>query len=138
MKGEVFLIQIFKSIILGIIEGITEWLPVSSTGHMILANSFMNNTSGFTAEDMYLYVIQFGAILAVVTMFFKKLNPFALSKTNEEKKDTWQMWFKVVVACIPAAVIGLLLDPIMEKFETPFVVAASSYMGNTRRQTMRR
>ena len=118
-------VEILKSVLLGIVEGITEWLPISSTGHMILVNSFMNNYSGFTASDLYIYVIQFGAILAVVTMFFKKLNPFALSKTPSEKKDTWNMWFKVIVACIPAVVFGLLLDPVMEKFETPFVVAAT-------------
>jgi len=119
------LIEIFKSVILGIVEGITEWLPISSTGHMILVNSFMNNDSGFTSSDLYLYVIQFGAILAVVTMFFKKLNPFSPSKTDAEKKSTWDMWFKVVAACVPAAVIGLLLDSLMENFETPFVVATT-------------
>lgn len=120
------LFEMLKSVLLGVVEGITEWLPISSTGHMILVNSFLNNyPPNFTASDLYLYVIQFGAILAVVTMFFKKLNPLSPSKTKEEKKDTWHMWFKVLVACIPAAVIGLLLDPIMEKFETPGVVAAT-------------
>ena len=109
-------------IILGIIEGVTEWLPISSTGHMILFNEFVKN-DGFTASDLYIYVIQLGAILAVVTMYFKKLNPFALSKTKQEKKDTWQMWFKVIVAVLPAAVIGLLFDKYMEKIETWYVVA---------------
>ena len=109
-------------IILGIIEGITEWLPISSTGHMILFNEFVKN-DGFTASDLYIYVIQLGAILAVVTMYFKKLNPFALSKTKQEKTDTWQMWFKVIVAVLPAAVIGLLFDEYMEKIETWYVVA---------------
>lgn len=117
--------EIIKSIILGIIEGITEWLPISSTGHMILVNSFMNNSQSFLSSDMYIYVIQLGAILAVVTMFFKKLNPFALSKTKEEKKSTWEMWFKVIIGCIPAALIGLLFDSFMEKFETPYVVAST-------------
>lgn len=118
------IIEILISVFLGIVEGITEWLPISSTGHMILVNSFLDNKDSFTSSDLYIYVIQFGAILAVVTMYFKKLNPFALSKTTEEKKDTWNMWFKVIVACLPAAVFGLLLDDYMDKFETPFLVAA--------------
>lgn len=121
-------IDIIKSIILGIVEGITEWLPVSSTGHLILVKELMSG-SGFAADpsffDLYLYVIQFGAILAVVTLFFKKLNPFALSKTKQEKQDTWQMWFKVIAACIPAAVIGLLLDDYMEMIENWMVVSAT-------------
>lgn len=118
-------IEIIKSIILGIVEGITEWLPVSSTGHMILVNEFINNEGTFTSSDLYLYVIQFGAILAVVTTFFGKLNPFAPSKTKQEKADTWQMWFKVIVACIPAAVIGLALDRFMESWECWEVVSAA-------------
>ncbi|MBS7297565.1 MAG: undecaprenyl-diphosphate phosphatase [Eubacteriales bacterium] len=118
------IIDMIKSLVLGIVEGITEWLPISSTGHMILVNSFIRNTDSFTASDLYLYVIQLGAILAVVTLYFKKLNPFAPSKTAEEKADTWGMWFKVIVACLPAAVIGLLLDPVMERIENPWVVAS--------------
>lgn len=118
------IIEMLRSFFLGIIEGITEWLPISSTGHMILANSFMNNNGSFTSSDLFIYVIQFGAILAVVTMFFKKLNPFSPSKTVNEKKLTWNMWFKVIVACVPAAVIGLLLDSYMEKFENPYIISA--------------
>jgi len=117
------LIESFRALILGIIEGITEWLPISSTGHMILANSFMNNSESFTSNELFIYVIQFGAILAVVTMYFKKLNPFSPSKNSHEKKSTWNMWFKVIIACLPAAVIGLLLDPIMEKFEEPYLIS---------------
>ena len=116
--------EMIKSIILGIVEGITEWLPISSTGHMILVNEFIRNHNGFTASDLYLYVIQLGAILAVVTLYFKTLNPFSPSKTKMEKADTWSMWFKVVVACLPAAVIGLLLDSVMEHFENWQVVSA--------------
>ena len=112
-----------KVFILGVVEGITEWLPISSTGHMILVNEFIGN-SGFTSSDLFLYVIQLGAILAVVTLYFKKLNPFALSKTKEEKNATWQMWFKVILACIPAAVIGLLLNDYMEQFENWYVVSS--------------
>lgn len=114
--------EILKSIFLGIVEGITEWLPISSTGHMILVNEFIENT-GFTSSDLYLYVIQLGAIMAVVTLYFNKLNPFAPSKSLQEKKDTWQMWFKVVAACLPAAVIGLLLNDYMEHFENWLVVS---------------
>lgn len=118
------MLDILKSIILGIVEGITEWLPISSTGHMILVNEFMNTSNGFFGSQLYLYVMQLGAILAIATLYFKKLNPFALSKTTEEKKDTWQMWFKVIVACIPAAVFGLLLNDFMDKFSTSVVVSA--------------
>ena len=118
-------IEIIKSIILGVVEGITEWLPISSTGHMILVNELIRNTKeNFTASDLYLYVIQLGAILAVVTLYFHKLNPFSPKKSKEEKHDTWQMWFKVIVACIPAAVIGLLLNDYMEHFENWEVVSA--------------
>ena len=90
---------------------------------MILVNEFLGNT-GFTSSDLYLYVIQLGAILAVVTLYFKKLNPFSPSKTVQEKCDTWQMWFKVIAACLPAAVIGLLLNDFMEHFENWQVVSA--------------
>jgi len=116
-------ILILQAIILGVVEGITEWLPISSTGHMILVNEFLNNKDSFTSSDLFLYVIQLGAILAVVTLYFKKLNPFSPSKTHDEKNDTWQMWFKVIIACIPAAVIGLLLDNFMEHFENWLVVS---------------
>ena len=118
------LFEIVKTLILGIVEGITEWLPVSSTGHMILVNEFIGN-KGFTSDDLFLYVIQLGAILAVVTLYFNKLNPFSAKKTAIEKKDTWQMWFKVIVACLPAAVIGLLLNDYMENFENWIVVSAT-------------
>ena len=119
------IIEMLKSVFLGIIEGITEWLPISSTGHLILFNEFMNNEGSFLSSDLYIYVIQLGAILAVATHFFSKLNPFAPSKSVQEKKDTWQMWFKVIVACIPAAVFGLLLNDYMENFENWQVVSAT-------------
>lgn len=117
------IIEIIRAFILGIVEGITEWLPISSTGHMILVNSFIKNKESFTSNELFIYVIQFGAILAVVTMFFKKLNPFSPSKSIEEKKNTWDMWFKVIIACLPAAIIGLLLDSYMEKFESPVLIS---------------
>ncbi|MBQ6558799.1 MAG: undecaprenyl-diphosphate phosphatase [Clostridia bacterium] len=119
-----FIFEFIKSIILGIVEGITEWLPISSTGHLILMNGVMNNYDTFTSSDLFLYVIQLGAILAVVTLYFHKLNPFSPTKTKREKRDTWQMWFKVIVACVPAAVIGLILDDYMESIETWYVVGA--------------
>lgn len=118
------LIELLKSLLLGIVEGITEWLPISSTGHMILVNEFIGN-EGFTSSDLYLYVIQLGAILAVVTLYFHKLNPFSPKKTAAEKADTWQMWFKVIVACVPAGVIGLAFNDLMDKFENWYVVSAT-------------
>ena len=117
------IIEFLKSILLGFVEGITEWLPVSSTGHMILVNEFIGN-EGFTSSDLYLYVIQLGAILAVVTLYFKKLNPFSPSKSVVEKTNTWQMWCKVVAACVPAAIIGLALNDFMENFENWYVVSS--------------
>lgn len=116
--------DIIKAIIFGIIEGITEWLPISSTGHMILAEEFikLNVTPEFW--KMFLVVIQLGAILAVVLLYFRKLNPFALSKTSEEKKDTWILWFKVSVACVPAAIIGILFEDIIDRFlDNAWIVA---------------
>ncbi len=118
------LIELLKSLLLGIVEGITEWLPISSTGHMILVNEFIGN-DGFTASDLYIYVIQLGAILAVVTLYFHKLNPFSPKKTKAERADTWQMWFKVIVACVPAGVIGLALNDFMDHFENWYVVSAT-------------
>ena len=119
------IIDLIKTIFLGIVEGITEWLPISSTGHMILVNEFIGGNAGFFGEDLFLYGIQLGAILAIVTLYFKKLNPFALSKTKAEKNDTWQMWFKVIVACLPAAVIGLALNDFMDNFENWQVISAT-------------
>lgn len=116
--------DIIKAIIIGIIEGITEWLPISSTGHMILANEFMGiDEASFFSSQIFLYVIQLGAILAIATLYFKKLNPFAPSKTAKEKTDTWHMWFKVIVACVPAAVLGLLFNDAMDAISTPLVVS---------------
>ena len=119
-----FLIEILKSVFLGIIEGITEWLPISSTGHMILVNEFMGTSDDFFGSQIFLYVIQLGAILAIATLYFKKLNPFSPSKTAEERYDTWQMWFKVIIACIPAAVFGLLLNDFMDTISNALVVSS--------------
>lgn len=114
-------LDIIKAILFGIVEGITEWLPISSTGHMILLEEWLNVTNGVFAgnEDLwnfFLVAIQLGAIIAVVICFFNKLWPFGKEKTSEEKKATWQMWFKVIVACLPAAIIGLLFDDQIEKY----------------------
>lgn len=118
-------IEFLKALFLGIVEGITEWLPISSTGHMILVNEFIGGDAGFFGEDLFLYGIQLGAILAIVTLYFRKLNPFALSKSKAEKAETWQMWFKVIVACLPAAIIGLALNDFMDKFENWQVISAT-------------
>jgi len=106
-------IEILKAIILGIVEGITEWLPISSTGHMILVNQFLHQNMSEEFKKMFLVVIQFGAVLAVVVLFWNKLFPFSLKRKGNEpiiKKDIFVMWFKILIACIPAAVVGLLWD----------------------------
>ncbi len=116
------LIEILKAIIFGVVEGITEWLPVSSTGHLILLDEFLKLNVGngihsdFADEYMSMFevVIQLGAILAVVVMFFSKLNPFAPSKSEEEKRGTWTLWLKVVIASVPAALIGVVGDKLLE------------------------
>jgi len=103
-------IEIIKVIIIGIVEGITEWLPVSSTGHMILVEEFIKMDVTPAFKEMFLVVIQLGAIMAVVILFFHKLNPFSPDKSKEEKIDTMKIWLKVVIGVLPAAVLGLLLD----------------------------
>jgi len=119
-----YFFEILKTVIFGIIQGITEWLPISSTGHLILANQFLQLKQSAEFMNLFLVVIQFGSILAVVTLYFHKLNPFSPKKNEAEKKDTWTMWLKVIVAVLPAAVIGLFFDDIVEDFlSTPFVIA---------------
>ncbi len=108
------MIEFLKAILFGIVEGITEWLPVSSTGHLILLDEFVKLDVSAAFYDMFQVVIQLGAILAVIVLFFHKLNPFSPKKNAIRKKQTWQLWFKVIVAVIPSAVIGLLLDDWME------------------------
>ena len=120
------IIELIKTVILGIIEGLTEWLPISSTGHMILVDEFIQLDVSKQFKDMFLVVIQLGAILAVVVLNFEKLNPFSSWKTRAEKRATISLWCKVVLACIPAAVIGLLFNDFMEEhFMTAPVVAAT-------------
>lgn len=118
--------EIFKTIILGIVEGLTEWLPISSTGHMILVDEFIKLDVSKNFMDMFLVVIQLGAILAVVAMNFNRLNPFSPYKSRFERKETFQLWYKVILACIPAAVIGLAFNDFMEEnFMTAPVVAGA-------------
>ena len=118
-------IVILQVILLGIIEGITEWLPISSTGHMLLFDSFWplkNVTEDF--KSMYFVVIQLGAILAVVVLFWKKLFPFRFKEKPVVQKDIFSLWGKVLVACLPAAIIGIPLDDVLEKYlHTPLVVS---------------
>ena len=108
------MIEILKAILFGIVEGITEWLPVSSTGHIILLDEFIQLQATDAFKSMFDVVIQLGAILAVIVLFFHKLNPFALSKTKEQKKDTWTLWFKVCLAILPSGILGVLFDDWMD------------------------
>lgn len=110
-----FFHDLIRSIILGIVEGITEWLPISSTGHLIIIEELIGYISSDAFMEMFDVVIQLGAILAVVVIYFKKLNPFDREKTQVEKTNTINLWIKVIIACIPAAVIGLLLDNWLEE-----------------------
>lgn len=120
------LILILKTIILGIVEGITEWLPISSTGHLILVDEFINlNVSG-AFKEMFDVVIQLGAIMAVVVLYFHKLNPLSPKKNRKQKHETMVLWYKVILAVLPAAVIGILFDDaIHDRFFNPVVVAAT-------------
>ncbi len=118
------LLNLLKVLILGIIEGFTEWLPISSTGHLILVNEFVHLDVSTDFLNMFNVVIQLGAILAVVVLYFHKLNPFSPKKSSTEKSETWHLWFKVIVAVIPAGVIGILLDDYIEAHFQTFVVVA--------------
>lgn len=116
--------NILKVIFLGIVEGITEWLPISSTGHLILVDQFIKLDASSDFKEMFNVVIQLGAILAVVVLYFNKLNPFARNKSGIEKRETWSLWFKVVVACIPAVIFGFLFDDFLEEHFHKFVPVA--------------
>lgn len=119
-----FFFEVIKSIILGIVEGVTEWLPVSSTGHMILVDEFITLDVSPEFMEMFLFVIQLGAILAVPICFWNRINPFSKRKSEAEKKSTWKMWCKVVVGVIPAAVLGVLLDDFFEEHFYNWLVVA--------------
>lgn len=117
-------IEILKVIVLGLVEGFTEWLPISSTGHMILVDEIIHFNVSEAFREVFMVVIQLGAILAVVVLYFHKLNPFSSRKTESQNKATLRLWVKIVIACIPAAVIGLPFDNIMDKFTNGYVVSA--------------
>ena len=129
------IIELLKTVLLGIVQGITEWLPISSTGHMILVDAFLPLTV-YTDPivnkefvDMFMVVIQFGSILAVLLLYFNKLNPFSTSKSAEQKKGTWVLWSKVLVAAIPAAIVGLLFDDIIDALlYNPLTVAITLFV----------
>ena len=107
--------EILKAILFGIVEGITEWLPVSSTGHLILLNEFINLDVTESFQKMFDVVIQLGAIVAVIVLFFHKLNPFSPKKSPAKKRQTWDLWFKVIAAIIPSGVVGVLFDDWMDE-----------------------
>ena len=109
-----FIFEILKAVLFGIVEGITEWLPVSSTGHLILLNEFINLKVSNQFQSMFDVVIQLGAILAVIVIFFEKLNPFSPKKSPAKKKATWELWFKVCLAILPSGIVGVLFDDWMD------------------------
>ena len=108
------MLELLKAVLFGIVEGITEWLPVSSTGHLILLNEFVKLNVSEAFQSMFDVVIQLGAIVAVIVLFFHKLNPFSLKKSPAKKRKTWVLWFKVILAIIPSGVVGVLLDDWMD------------------------
>ncbi|MBE6924331.1 MAG: undecaprenyl-diphosphate phosphatase [Ruminococcaceae bacterium] len=118
------MIEILKAILFGIVEGITEWLPVSSTGHMILLDEFIKLDVTPEFYEMFQVVIQLGAIAAVLVLFFHKLNPFSPKKSKTKRRQTWDLWFKVCVAVLPSAVLGVLFDDWMDEHLYNFVVVA--------------
>lgn len=118
------MIEILKAVLFGIVEGITEWLPISSTGHMILLNEFVTLNVREDFWEMFLVVIQLGAILAVVLLFWNKIFPFRFKEKPVVRKDIFSLWFKILVACIPAAVVGLAFDDVLDAlFYNPWCVA---------------
>ena len=120
------ILDLLKSAFLGLVEGITEWLPISSTGHMILVEEFVKMDVSAEFWNMFLVVIQLGAILSVCVLYFHDLNPFSPSKGAEGRRSTWALWGKIILGCIPAAVIGLPLNDFMdEHFYNPYVVAVA-------------
>ena len=117
-------IEILKAIFLGIVEGITEWLPISSTGHMILVDEFIKLNVSAEFKEMFFVVIQLGAIAAVPVLFWNRLNPFSKKKSREERSATWNLWGKVIVGVLPAGIIGVLLDDIFDKYFYNYIVVS--------------
>ncbi len=118
------ILEFLKAVLFGIVEGVTEWLPISSTGHLILLNEFINLKMSDEFLKMFDVVIQLGAILAVIVLFFHKLNPFSPKKDARQKQRTWQLWAKVIVAILPSGIVGVLLDDWMEAHLHTAVVVA--------------
>lgn len=118
------ILEFLKALLFGIVEGVTEWLPISSTGHLILLNEFINLKMSDEFLKMFDVVIQLGAILAVIVLFFHKLNPFSPKKDVRQKQRTWQLWAKVIVAILPSGIVGVLLDDWMEAHLHTAVVVA--------------
>lgn len=117
-------VEVLKVLLFGIVEGYTEWLPISSTGHLILVENLVHLNQPEAFWNVFKVVIQLGAILAVVVLFWSKLWPFSKDKSREERNDTWILWFKIIVACIPAAVVGIPLDDVLDQYlSTPAVIA---------------
>lgn len=116
-------LEILKSAILGIVQGITEWLPISSTGHLILFNEFLKLDCSENFWELFEVIIQLGSILAVIVLYFNKLNPFSPNKNEVEKKDTWNMWFKVILGSIPVAIAGILLNDYLP--DHPVIIAVA-------------
>ena len=117
-------LEFLKAIFIGIVEGITEWLPISSTGHMILVDEFVKLNVSPAFKELFLVVIQLGAIAAVPVFFWNKLNPFSRKKSANERRLTWTLWFKVIVGVLPAAVIGILFDDLLDKYLYNYLVVA--------------
>ncbi len=117
-------LELMKAVLFGIVEGITEWLPISSTGHLILLEEFIHLDVSAAFYELYQVVIQLGAILAVIILFFHKLNPFSGKKDEIQKKNTWTLWFRVVVAVLPSAVLGLLFDDFLDAHLYHYIVVA--------------
>lgn len=119
-------IEILKAFFIGVIQGITEWLPISSTGHMILFDEFVKLNVSEEFMEMFRVVIQLGSILAVVVIYFGRLNPWNPKKTALEKRDTWQLWLKIVIAAIPAGIVGVLFDDLLDRYLYNYVVVAAT------------
>lgn len=117
-------IEILKAIFIGIVQGITEWLPVSSTGHMIIANEFIKLDVSEGCWNLFEVITQLGSILAVIIIFFDKLNPWSKNKTPELKRKTWSLWLKVIVAVLPAAVIGIIFEDLLDEHLYNFITVA--------------
>ena len=118
------MIEILKAVLFGIVEGITEWLPISSTGHLILLEKLIQLDVTEAFYELFQVVIQLGAIGAVLVLFFQKLNPFSLKKTEIQKKNTWNLWLKVVIAVLPSAVLGLLFDDLLDAYLYNYITVA--------------